>query len=254
VNEIDTWHSFIEAKPTFTDVVSSALRFLQERLTDDPVPDGDDTGKLTWRLAFANIIDCDDILTLAHHDRHWGALKLLRSLFEKTATLKYIEKNPSEAQSFFDYDAIDWKTAMDAIQKQSGLTMKPDSRAKLDLAAAAARQRFRLDLCPTCRKPSRAFSWTPKSLEEISRITKLDYMYFSAWVLPTKLIHPTFFGLDTLIEPPPMFDTLRSCHSLLVETFAAYERHFHPRDEALVSSVVDDFFRIWVISPTDFSN
>ena len=50
--------------------------------------------------------DINDFMTLTHSDSHHGAQKILRSLYERTVTLKYIAANPSEAEKFVNFDAM----------------------------------------------------------------------------------------------------------------------------------------------------
>ena len=73
------------------------------------------------------VIDCHDILNLSSHDGHWGALKLLRSLYERTVTAKYIEQNPEKADDFFDFELSITKLLWMQSQFKLDLHMRAES-------------------------------------------------------------------------------------------------------------------------------
>ena len=88
-------------------------------------------------------------MTLSSHDGHWGALKLLRSLFERTVTLKYIAQNPAEAEAFRDFDALDWQQIL-AIEAKYALRPSEEARSRIVEAAKAARKTYRQEPCSVC--------------------------------------------------------------------------------------------------------
>jgi hypothetical protein len=254
-NDITSWSQFVRDKPTFVEVFSTALVQVRAFLQETVPPENDATGALLWRFLFASFLDCDDILHLIASDSCWGSLKILRSLFERTVTAKYLFLNPGDATNFYEFDAIDWKSAMDAIDVEAGLTMKAESRANLEKAAADARVLFKLEPCITCGRGGRQPSWTPRSVKELSEKTDLQYMYYTAWILPTKLIHPTFYGLEQVIlSEPPVFNTLYNVHSLLIELILIHQRHFVSRSEPtqLMTESVKRFLSVWTISKSNF--
>ena len=252
--EIITWADFIANKPDFPCEFHNAWSQIQPLLLSAAVND-DSSGGLLWRCLFASFIDCDDILTLSSHNGHWGALKLLRSLYERTVTAKYIQQNPEKADDFFDFDALDYKAAMDAIAIESGLQMQAESRRNLDEAAKRAQSKYKLTPCPACNEPKRKFSWTQKSLKELAEITKVEHFYFTAWIYPTKLSHPTFYGLEQVIlSKAPVYQTLNAVHALLIENLVTFWKHFGDNSEIpdYVSNSVEGFLKIWTFSVTDF--
>jgi hypothetical protein len=85
-------------------------------------------------------------------DRHWGALKLLRVLFERTVTLKYIAQNPGEAEAFLGVRRGGLECGLVGHRK----TIRNPGRTKetqqhFQKAAKDARDRFRQEPCKECR-------------------------------------------------------------------------------------------------------
>ena len=105
--EIKNWASFTQAIPEFVDVFRAAFRAIPQLVLDTTPADGDDAGLLVCELMTASISDLDDIMLLCCKDQHWGAFKLLRGLFERTVTLKYLVQNPKEVGAFLAFDALD---------------------------------------------------------------------------------------------------------------------------------------------------
>jgi len=253
--EFPTWSAFNEQSPSFRTVYHSAFKAVPKLVLETTPADDDEPGHLILQLMLASMPDFDDIMTLSSRDAHWGALKLLRCAFERTVTLKYIEHNPSEAQSFIDFDAIDWKAVLTSIGQKYGLQMLEQSQKNLDERAAAAKKRFRQVPCSHCgfRKQT---TWTPHSAQTLAGKVKMDYMFFEAYAMPSKFNYPTFFGTRNVSneEPPFMYNTLKSTHCLVVETVLAHQRYFRGNALAseLASETIAGFFSVWKYAETDF--
>jgi len=253
--ELSTWNVFNQESPTFTTVYLKALQSVPKLVLETTPAEDDEPGYVILQLMLASLPDFDDIMTLSSHDAHWGALKLLRCAFERTVTLKYISQNPSEAQAFVDFDAIDWKAVLTSIGKKYSLRISEQSQENLDRRAEDARKRYRQDPCPQCglRKQT---AWTPHSVQTLAGKVKLDYMFFEAYAMPSKYIHPTFFGIRNLSQemPPPMYNTLKNTHCLVVETVLAHQRYFHgdALPSELASETIEGFMSIWKYADTDF--
>ena len=67
-------------------------------------------------------------------------------------------------------------------------------------------------------------------------------MFFEAYAIPSKFVHPTLFGTPNLLQevPPPMYSTLKVTHCLVVESVLVHQRYFHgdafPRNTHRVTS------------------
>ena len=103
-----TWAKFKEEHPEFPRLYHELFQLIPA-LVLEAVPTGEDVpGVVICDLMSASLPDFDDILLLCSYDRSWGAWKLLRGLFERTVTLKYLAQNPAEVDAFLAFDAVDW--------------------------------------------------------------------------------------------------------------------------------------------------
>ncbi len=253
--EINNWASFTQAMPEFVDVFHAAFRAIPQLVLDTTPADSDDAGLLVCELVTASMPDLDDIMLLCCKDRHWGALKLLRSLFERTVTLKYLAQNREEVQAFLAFDAADWNAVLSGIEKRYGIKAKAETLTRFDAAAKDVRDKFRQEPCEKCRMRKQT-SWTPRSSLELAQKTGLEYLHFEAFVLPSKFIHTTYFGTRHLSResPTPMHNTLKATHALAVETILVHQRYFKgdPLVSPLALEAVQGFFRVWKYADTDF--
>src|SRR5207237_4390550 len=65
--------------------------------------------------------------------------------------------------------------------------------------------------------------------DDADRKVKLDYLFFEAYAIPSKFVHPTLFGTTNRSQevPPPIYSTLKVTHCLVVETVLVHQWYFH---------------------------
>jgi Family of unknown function (DUF5677) len=244
------WKTFTEENAAFTDVYHNAFQLLRGRVLDT-TRFSDEAGLVIPQLILASLPDFDDIMILSSHNAHWGALKLLRCAFERTITLKYIAQNPNQAKAFIGFDALDWQRITSGIVNTFGLRMSERGQESLNRTALEARKTFRQEPCEKCglRKQT---AWTPHSVKDLAKRVEMDYMFFEAYEMPSKFIHPTYFGTQSIVRSPPMYNTLKLTHATLLEAILAHERYSRGEVSEQVVQVVEDFFLVWKFANTHF--
>jgi len=168
--------------------------------------------------------------------------------------LKFIAENPAEADRFMGYDAIDWAHVLEGIKDTIGETIQEPGLSRMQSAAAKARQEYKGEPCPACglRKQT---SWTKLSVKDMAARTGLGHMHLHAFLMPSKLIHPTFWGTrEAVSNSPPMYNTLNCVHELIVQLILLHRRHFvrGRRITPMMNAVVKDFLSVWVFAQTSF--
>ncbi len=252
---VETWASMTQSLPEFVEVFHAAFRGLRQLVLETTPAEDDDAGMLVIELMMASRPDFDDIMLLCSKDRHWGALKLLRGLFERTVTLKYLAQNPTEAQAFLAFDAMDWKLILSGIEKRHGIKANSGTLERIEAAAKDLREKFRQEPCAVCGMRKQT-NWTPRSSQELAKKVGLEHLHFEAFLLPSKFIHPTYFGTRQLSKqgPTPLPNILKATHTLAVETLLTHQRFFKgdPLASPLVQEAVRGFFRVWKYADSDF--
>ena len=79
-------------------------------------------------------------------------------------------------------------------------------------------------------------------------------MFFHAYELASKFIHPTLWGTHQITRGADVYNTLKNTHELLLHTILAHHKYFRdgqPLPEQMVG-VIEDFLSIWEFAETDF--
>lgn len=248
-----TWEEFVRENPTFTSAYHKAWKLLPALFLAVNPQEDDQAGMLILQLMMASISDFDHIMLLSSNNGHFGALKLLRSAFERAVTLKYIAQNPTQADAFVEFDALDWHRVLASIEGSTGMRLSEKSQSNLDRAAEKARKRFKQEPCEKCglRKQT---NWTPLSARDLAKRVGMDYMFFDAFELPSKFIHPTYWGTHQAVQDPPMYNTLKKAHEILIEIILSHQKYFYPGKpiSETLQAIVNNFFAIWKFAETDF--
>jgi Family of unknown function (DUF5677) len=253
MSEVADWATFTREYPDFTTSYHKLFHLIAE-LVRESSPTGDDIpGVVICELMSTSLPDFDDILLLCSYDRHWGALKLLRGLFERTVTLKYLAQNPVEVDAFLAFDAVDWDAVLTGIEKTCGFTAGIEARESFKAAAKVVREGF--TKCNKCGNRKQT-SWTPRSSIELAENTGLAHLHLEAFLMPSKFIHPTYWGahLVSSAAPAPLLNVLKITHTLTLETALVHQRYFKgdPLASSTVREAIQDFLRVWKFSDTDF--
>lgn len=250
------WNSFIIDHPTFQEVYHELLQSIPRLVLETFPVEADTAGNVILELMLAIHVDCDDVMVLGSNNRFWGALKLLRPLFERTVTLKYLAMNPEEAQAFVDYDAVNWDDILSGIANTTRVPIQTEIREKIAARASDARKRLKQEKCSLC-KQRKPVSWTPRSSVELAQKTGLGRLHFEAFVMPSKHIHPTYFGICEVLrskEEPPVCNILKAVHVLTLEVVLSHLRYFRkdPLAAPIATDAIRDFLKVWTFSETDF--
>jgi hypothetical protein len=254
MSTIHSWEELLQWKPTYPAMMHSWLRRLASLVLHTHPREDDLVGRLILNFINACLPDINDFMTLTHCDSHHGAQKILRSLYERTVTLKYIAANPSAAEKFVSFDTIDWDQVLVGIEKLAGLSLTEPSRTNLKNKTAKARQEFKQAPCPECglRKQT---SWTTLSAKDMSTRVDMGHMHLHAFVMPSKLIHPTAWGLREVNSlQPPLYNNLNCLHEVIVQLVLIHRRHFVDAKKLtpMMCSAMADFLSVWICAQTSF--
>lgn len=151
--------------------------------------DGDLVGHLTVLFLDRSLPDLNDLMTLTHHNPHHGAQRILRVLFERTVTLKYIAENPCEAERLIGYDPFDQEHVIKAIETNIGIGLEEPSRTNLANAAAKVRKEYKQEICPVCKK-LKPLSWSSVNSKDMADRVDLGHLYLHAFLIPFEA-HPS---------------------------------------------------------------
>jgi Family of unknown function (DUF5677) len=252
-DKTNTWKELLAWKPEFPSLVHKWLEIIRRLVIKTALQDEDLIGHSIVGFIAASLSDVNDLMAHTCNDSHHGAQKILRTVFERIVTLKYISENTGEAKRFMDYDAIDSEQVITGIHAITGLELQGPERTRLLEAAARARKDYKQEKCPSCKKP-KYLGWSSLNSKDMTNRVELGHMHLHAFLLPSKLIHPTYWGLrEVASKSSPMINTLNCTHELMVQAILIHRRHFTGRlCTPLMAEAIRDFLSIWVYSGTSF--
>jgi hypothetical protein len=254
VHTPQTWSEFLVWRKHFPDIIHRWLQVIARLIVNTKIRDNDELGDLILGFMVSSHMDINDLMTLTHQDSHHGAQYFLRTLFERTVTLKYLSQNPAQVNDFKAYDAVDWDQITKGIYDLTGMTVKEPARANMAKQATEARIKNKQEKCPVC-KNQKPTSWTTLNTKDMAARVGLDHLYLHGYLMPSKLMHPTYWGIHERVKhTDPMYNTLHCMHYLMVETILVHRRHFIGRQflTPIMGNAIIDFLEIWVFSDTSF--
>ena len=240
----DEWQRFSNRVPGFVEEIPniySLARAVFERsmppTKDDLVIEG--LGLLAWE-------DFEEIVTLAASGRGFGALKLLRGMFERIATVSYLQKHTDEIEAFRAYEPVrSFKIVSDARASFGADAVGDQFYSEQKQAREEVRDRFMQDCCDSsgCEKKRVMISWRKKSILDIAKgaDVHLRQQAFMLYYFGMLEAHPTFTSITSrMTEIPDGFTflgrdqkardhavlTVALAHSLVLFNFGIQIDHF----------------------------
>lgn len=173
-----------------------------------------------------------------------AALKLLRTLYERAITLRYLHEHPEELADFWDFHLISSYKLIAPIEETLGPnSLPPERRAKLQADRDEVKERFMVTACETCGTKKPNHTWSKLDFVSMARKTGgLGKLIIPAYYVPLRHAHATVGGLlsrieDTETEEGLSFsptsqrneadDALRTAHHLIIDVLDVQENRFH---------------------------
>ena len=252
---------FVSCYPRLHDAIKQAFACALDLST------GNDKADIAiYGLGRLCLEDFTEIVFLVENDFGYGALKLLRGLYERVVVAEIIIESPvEEAARFYDYFVVDerkWNRRGKAVyakwnEDPSGLAEFYDE--KID--------KFKYEPCVTCGKPPQQ-TWTRHPLDslagELGKATndpelrnygkELRDLYFFCAALPNSHIHASMYSiLQRLTGQPegpldPRNYALSYAHLLLVLAIDAQNRRFALGMDSLLEQLHADRANGWTVA------
>ena len=203
--------------------------------------------------------DFIEIFVLCGNAEGLGAFKLLRPLFERVVTTRFLDEHPEEFHNFWDYYWIDQHKLAVALEEMMGpdIVDKP-SRDEIEQNYNAVKDRYRVTVCKECGTSRPAISWTPKDIVSMAKHVKMSVFLLPAYYVPLQQSHTKVSAtLDRITEradgtlvPKERQDPARAdqalcyAHALLIRMLEVQTRHFK-LDAAIVEGLRATFEEVW---------
>lgn len=191
---------------------------------------------IIYLLSSVCLREFNEILLLASHRYGIGALKILRPLFERVITLRYIAQHPTEAERFIDYSKVHCHKLLLEGRIAAGTddVMEKDEMERIEREYTEVKTQFEQTVCKDCGG-RRIVSWTKLSTPDMARELggNIRRLYFNAFLWPTCNIHTTFYGIARQIalnieesEDDAVHMSLNIAHGLLIQVIDVLNKYF----------------------------
>lgn len=170
--------------------------------------------------------DLHDVIVLCSNERKSGALRLLRTPYEKFLYASHITHHPEAARDFLMFDAIQAKALLAGIEAQHDHKISDEGQARLTEMFKIAQHHFKKTKCKACGETA-ARMWTKVTPEQMAKEGNIEDLHVIAYRYSTLMIHPSFRGLsdqmkDTFKLPAILFAVFK----LTLSTLQLQWKHF----------------------------
>lgn len=152
--------------------------------------------RLIYFFGHLAIQDFQELLTLCTAGFGYGALKILRGLYEKTVTAMYLSKNPDQIMDYADYMFIDANKIMKRLREGNSdidLMYSREYLEELSRGYERARAKLKESVCNRCGTPKTQLSWSRLDMATMAKAVGegLDDLLLKCYVEPTAHTHAT---------------------------------------------------------------
>jgi hypothetical protein len=196
--------------------------------------------------------DFEEIALLVAHGYGTGAMALLRGMYERVVTARYLHENPKEADLFLDFHWVQQSKAARAIKETFGDLLPEEQVKRLDESQAQGeevKERFRITRCKKCGDTGINHTWNKRGLTDMAKVAgnKLGDWIVPCYYEPLSYAHSTVRGFLSRLEQGKegvRFDggaqlgegdkALMLAHFLLIHVLDLQSEHFSLADLAKV--------------------
>ena len=205
--------------------------------------------------------DFFEIALLAANGYGYGALKLVRSLYERAVTMAFLSENPTEVDAFLNYHAVAQFKLMRAINETFG----PDALSKeaveqTEREYATFKDDYLVTQCAKCGTTRINHTWHKLDVVSMSKKTVFGPMIVPAYYIPLSHAHSTVHALLSRIEetsdggmgfnpdsqPHEADKALMTGHNILLGVIETQKNFFKLSElDAPLQTCLQDFVDVW---------
>ena len=206
--------------------------------------------------------DFSEVFLLSGNGYGFGALKILRGLYERVVTSGYIAKHPDQADAFLEYHHIHQgkmlKHAKPLLEKVKN-QISPEELRTTEELYKTYKDKFREPLCKKCNTYRTRLSWSPLDLASMSRDVDMEELYFAGYYFPTLQTHATastvMSRLKMKTDGHTTFDpesqrmwsdrALVVAHNVIIRVLLIQNTYFNLLLDDEIEQRKNDFLEIW---------
>src|SRR5258708_10563932 len=146
--------------------------------------------------------DFMEIVLVSMHGYGAAAMKLLRSMYEHTVTLRYLSEHQEEIQTFMDYNLVQQDKLMKPVLQTFGeRVLSQETVVDVKRKAGAVRNKFMVTDCKKCGTKKLNHTWSKLDFVSLAKQAgEISQLIVPGYFLPLRHAHSTFGGLTDRLE------------------------------------------------------
>jgi hypothetical protein len=205
--------------------------------------------------------DFFEILLCCGNGNGQAAQKLLRGLYERAVTLRYLREHPEEIEDFLDFYHVTQRKLMVACQNTMGAeTFPPEMAAEIEGEYRGVKDKFMITECEKCGTKRLNHTWSKLDFVSMANQTALGKLVVPGYLLPLRQAHATVASMVSRMEAGPdegisfmdraqrkeADQALRMAHNILLDVLRVQDEHFSVSGLNERNQVcLQDFVDIW---------
>lgn len=206
--------------------------------------------------------DFFEVLLLCGNGYGVGAMKILRGMYERVVTARYLHVHPEETESFLDFHCVSEYKLARAIREVFGTSALPKEKfEEVEANYQKVRDKFMVTDCKKCGTKRLNHTWSQLDLVSMARASgPTGDRIVDAYYVPTQYVHGTATAIFRRLEereagglgfnPGPQRVEVRmaliSAHNLILNIIDLQKEHFKLDElEKPLERCVQDFNDIW---------
>ena len=131
-----------------------------------------------------------------------AALKLLRTLYERAVTLRYLHEHPEELDAFLDFHHVQLhKLTMPIVEIFGSGTIPEKALTDIRTEFEKAKKQYMVKDCKNCRTEKLNHTWSKLDFVAMAKKTEhLDKLIVQAYYVPMRHGHATFGAILSRLE------------------------------------------------------
>jgi hypothetical protein len=214
---------------------------------------------------YGNLVaeDFMELFLMAANGYGYGALKLLRPMFEHTVTLRYLHDNPDKLQAFMNYDAVQQYKLVKQFADTFGTDnpLSPETIANSEQRYAEVVEEFMVKCCNSkgCTNKRVNHTWGIDFVSMAKKADAIGKMIIQGYYVPMRHTHSTFSAMAVRLErgegqfgfqresPPSIADhALMVAHNCVLAALEIQKERFDiPGLEEAIQNSVRDWALVW---------
>jgi uncharacterized protein DUF5677 len=207
-----------------------------------------------------------EILLLCGNGYGIGAQKLVRGMYERAVTARYLYKYPNEVRNYLDFNRVTDHKYLLAIQSTMGDDVfSKEQTEKMERDFERVKPQFIVPDCKTCKTTRLNHTWSRVDIVSMARMSdeNLWRLIVPAYYLPTREFHSTMGAIFSRLDPEAaakeegglIFDgaaqrdradqSLITAQNILLNVLDLQRECFHIQElEPLLQTCLQDFIAI----------